>query len=393
MKRSGMKEVYTIGQLAKLANVSTKTLRVYEKKGLLLPERCEENGYRLYGEDAVRTLEKIQLMKYLDFSLDQIAEFLQLYENVSREEMLLAQKRLLERKREQLNTVIARVDRAAKECRGEEMDSNSFLKSLGNIVKNQRADEVVARLSRHSDEPKGWSRFVFEMAGLRAGMQVLDAGAGWGNLWRYNMEQLPENLSVTCVDRHNTHADTFCEYMQEQKDCLVSRNFSFVWADLESMKFTQTYDGIFFNHVAFFIQNREALYRKFLSALSKNGTLICTWGGFLFYEKLQVLLREFLEDCTELEKEYDKHKTKLQKLEGELRTVFPVVERHAYICRLHFDTAEEWMEYILQVCRPAREVLEQRRSSFLRFLESKKVQSGFEFERDTYLFCCRKEEL
>ncbi len=107
-----MNQCYTIGQLAKLAGISIKTLRVYERKGLLLPERNAENSYRMYGSDAVKTLEKIQLMKYLDLSLDQIADFLQLYENVSRENMLLEQKRLLEKKREQLNTVIAHVERA-----------------------------------------------------------------------------------------------------------------------------------------------------------------------------------------------------------------------------------------------------------------------------------------
>ena len=78
-----MNKYYTIGQLAQLAGISTKTLRVYERKGLLMPERNVENDYRIYGEEAMKTLEKIQLMKYLDFSLDQIAEFLQLYENTS----------------------------------------------------------------------------------------------------------------------------------------------------------------------------------------------------------------------------------------------------------------------------------------------------------------------
>ena len=95
-----MSKYYTIGQLAMLAGISTKTLRVYENKGLLVPERNKGNDYRIYGEEAVKTLEKIQLMKYLDLSLDQIAGFLQLYENISRENMLLEQKRLLEKKRE-----------------------------------------------------------------------------------------------------------------------------------------------------------------------------------------------------------------------------------------------------------------------------------------------------
>ena len=51
------------------------------------------------------------------------------------------------------------------------------------------------------------------------------------------------------------------------------------------------------------------------------------------------------------------------------------------------------MEYIQQVCRPVRESLELRRKDFLKFLEQFQNEQGqFTFERDTYLYCCRKEE-
>lgn len=138
-----MKQTYTIGELAELAGVSIKTLRVYEKKGLLLPERNTENGYRVYTEEAVSELEKIQLMKYLDFSLDQIGVFLKQYETVGREELLQEQKRLLERKRFQLESVIACVDRAILESRENKQDRDSFLKSLGSIVKNRKDRKSV----------------------------------------------------------------------------------------------------------------------------------------------------------------------------------------------------------------------------------------------------------
>lgn len=391
-----MNKYYTIGQLAKLAGISTKTLRVYERKGLLLPERNGENDYRIYGEEAVKTFGKIQLMKYLDFSLEQIADFLQLYENASRENVLLEQKRLLEKKREQLNTVIAHVDRAVQECRGEEQDSDGFLKALGIIVRNQRADELVWRLKRHADEPRGWSRFIWDKAGMRNGMQVLDAGAGWGNLWRYNRERLPEQLRVTCVDKHNTHMDTFCNYMKEQEleGKLAECEFSFVWDDLGTMSLNGLYERIFFNHVVSHISDRKALYRKFASALSRDGIFICTWGGLLFYEKIQPLLREFFEEeeYTELSKLYRKHRDYVEEWEKELHEVFPMVEKHAYAITLHFSTAEEFMEYTQQVCRPVRETLEIRRREFLEFLEKYKNERGeFTFERDTYLYCCRKE--
>ena len=392
-----MKNLYTIGQLAKLAGISAKTLRVYEKKGLLVPERNKDNSYRLYGEEAVRTLEKIQLMKWLDFSLDQIAEFLALYENVSREKMLLAQKRLLEKKRAQLNTVIAHVDRAVQECKLGEQDSNAFLKSLGTIVKNQRADELVGHLSRHSNEPWGWSRYVVDTVGLEPDMRVLDAGAGWGNLWRCNEERLPEGISITCVDKHNTHMDTFCSYVEEQKRAgkFANSKFNFVWDDLESMSFEKKYSRIFFNHTVAHIADRMALYHKFYSVLEEAGILTCTWGGYLFYDKMQPFFREFFGTCPELDEGLLKHKKRADVWEQELQDVFPVVEKHAYIITLHFATAEEFLDYILQVCKPVREVLEVRREEFITYLKSKETlkneQGDYEFKRDTFLFTCKKE--
>ena len=54
------------------------------------------------------------------------------------------------------------------------------------------------------------------------------------------------------------------------------------------------------------------------------------------------------------------------------------------------------MDYILQVCKPVREVLELRREEFLTYLrgkeELKNEQGIYEFTRDTFLFACRKEE-
>lgn len=389
-----MKHTYTIGELAEIAGVSTKTLRVYEHKGLLLPDRNEENGYRIYTEDAVRELEKIQIMKYLDFSLDQIEVFLRHYENVGREEMLLDQKRLLERKRAQLDSVISCVEQAIVECRTKNLDENTLLRNLSGIVKNKKADEAVWRLGKHSDEPRGWSQYIFDKANFEKGMQVLDAGAGYGNLWRYNLERLQENMEITCIDKHNTHADGFMEYIQEkEKEGEVSKNqFTFVWDDLEVMEISGRYDRIFFNHVALFIQDRKRLYRMFSSALSENGTFICTWGGYLLYENIMLLLKEFLDDMSAVEAKCNQIASHQEMRQKELREVFPVVEKHAYVTTLHFERPEEFMDYILQVCEPAEQQLEQRRNEFLEFLQGKKnTQGRYEFVRDTTLFCCKKE--
>lgn len=391
-----MEHEYTIGQLAKLAGISTKTLRVYENKGLLKPERNSENGYRLYGEDAVKTLEKIQLMKYLDFSLDQILTFLKLYENFSRENMLLEQKRLLQKKREQLDSVIARVDRAVGECRREEQDSEAFLKSLSIIVKNQRADELVMKLQRHADEPRGWSRFVYEKAEIEQGMDILDAGAGYGNLWRYNKERIPGDAHIICVDMHNTHMDTFQKDICEDEGLkeLTRKDITFIWDNLETMQYKETYDRIFFNHVAAHIEDRKGLYLKFAGVLKPEGKFICTWGGLLFYENLKSLIKDFLteEEFKHFSTGLEEHKKFNDSLENELREAFSDVRRHAYVVELHFDTAEAFTDYIQQVCKPLREKLEIKRYEFLKYLDRYKNEYGqFSFKRDTYMYCCRKE--
>ena len=229
-------------------------------------------------------------------------------------------------------------------------------------------------------------------------MRVLDAGAGWGNLWRCNEERLPSGLAVTCVDRHNTHMDTFCAFLEEQKQAgkFANGEFSFVWEDLETMQFEQTYDRIFFNHMVTHIADRMALYRKFSEALKENGILTCTWGGYLFYDNLQPYFREFFDDCAELDAGLREHKEKVNAWEQELRDVFAMVEKHTYEITLHFATAEEFLDYIVQVCKPVREVLEIRREEFLTYLRSKEIlkneQGVYEFTRDTFLFTCRKEK-
>ncbi|HPE81285.1 MAG: Zn(2+)-responsive transcriptional regulator [Sedimenticolaceae bacterium] len=68
----------TIGKLARQANVGVETLRYYERRGLIEPQRRTDSGYRLYDDDAGRRLQFIRRAQTLGFSLDEIAELLSL---------------------------------------------------------------------------------------------------------------------------------------------------------------------------------------------------------------------------------------------------------------------------------------------------------------------------
>jgi MerR family transcriptional regulator, thiopeptide resistance regulator len=64
--------VYTVKQLADLANVSPRTLHYYDEIGLLKPAAYGSNGYRYYGREALLKLQQILFFRELGFSLDQI---------------------------------------------------------------------------------------------------------------------------------------------------------------------------------------------------------------------------------------------------------------------------------------------------------------------------------
>jgi MerR family copper efflux transcriptional regulator len=73
-----MGERLRIGELAERAGVTTRTIRYYESLGLLEPiER--DGGYRYFPEETLHRLRKIDALKTLGLSLEEIAGVISLY--------------------------------------------------------------------------------------------------------------------------------------------------------------------------------------------------------------------------------------------------------------------------------------------------------------------------
>jgi MerR family transcriptional regulator, copper efflux regulator len=68
-----------IGELAELAGVSDRTIRYYERIGLLAPVQREGTGYRHYDESSLKRLQKIAVLKRLGLSLTEIGQVIDLY--------------------------------------------------------------------------------------------------------------------------------------------------------------------------------------------------------------------------------------------------------------------------------------------------------------------------
>lgn len=70
--------MHKIGHAARQAGVTVETVRYYEREGLLNTAHRSEGGYRLYGEADIERLQFIRKAKALGFTLEDIAELLQL---------------------------------------------------------------------------------------------------------------------------------------------------------------------------------------------------------------------------------------------------------------------------------------------------------------------------
>ncbi|MDJ0614774.1 MAG: MerR family DNA-binding transcriptional regulator [Rhizobiaceae bacterium] len=83
-----LKEVYRIGDLAREFNVSLRTLRFYEDRGLIHPNRA--GSTRLYSNDDRTRLTVILLAKNVGFSLIDIQEILKIYDGEGSDDDLRA---------------------------------------------------------------------------------------------------------------------------------------------------------------------------------------------------------------------------------------------------------------------------------------------------------------
>lgn len=127
-------------EVEKLTGLSTKAIRLYEEKGLIQVSRNANNLYRHYTENHVNELRKIKVLRYFNFSLQEIKELLPL----PAEELALALD-------EKIHNLEALAD--------QQKDRLLVLRQLKKSVRNQEDwqteyDQEVTYLE--SDDYKGW---------------------------------------------------------------------------------------------------------------------------------------------------------------------------------------------------------------------------------------------
>ncbi len=99
---------YRTGEFAQKAGVSARTLRFYDREGLLSPTRVSEAGYRLYSDDDLATLQKILALKFLGFTLEEVRAFAGEPEALGR--TLVKQKAMMQDRRSQIDAIVRAIE-------------------------------------------------------------------------------------------------------------------------------------------------------------------------------------------------------------------------------------------------------------------------------------------
>lgn len=68
--------MYRISTFSKITALTVKTLRYYDKEGILIPTKRDNNQYRYYSEDDFKKAKMISLLRTLEFSIAEIKEVL-----------------------------------------------------------------------------------------------------------------------------------------------------------------------------------------------------------------------------------------------------------------------------------------------------------------------------
>ena len=181
--------VWSVGEVARLAGVSVRTLHHYDAVGLLTPSVRTAAGYRGYAEDDVARLQRILAYRELGFALEDIRELLDdpAADPVDR---LRRQHGLVLERMERLAQIAAVLERTMEARRlGIRLTPQEMLEVFGDEDPARYVDEVEQRWGdtdayRQSQERTGrydkkdWQRIQAEQQAIGARIaEVMGAGA------------------------------------------------------------------------------------------------------------------------------------------------------------------------------------------------------------------------
>jgi DNA-binding transcriptional MerR regulator len=206
--------MYTVKQLSQLAGITPRTLRYYDKIGLLKPARLGANGYRYYGDEALLRLQQILLYREMDMSLEAIQDILR-RRDFDPLEALERHKEQLYRRIEKMERLVLTVEDTIQHLKGNKpMSKQQFFEGFSDeqqAVYAQEAEQMYdpATVKASMKKWKGYSAVDKEKIGVEGEAVYADLLAA--------MNQGPASPAAqAAVERWRRHIEYFWTPNNEQ---------------------------------------------------------------------------------------------------------------------------------------------------------------------------------
>ncbi len=325
------KKLFTTGEFAKKAGVTIRTLRYYDKIGLLVPSSHNELGHRLYSKEDFGKLQKILTLKFIGLSLEDIANIMKYDLNHKDfKKSLEIQKEIMKKKIKHIQSIIKAIDEAADTIDfNKEMDWDKFINIISAINSNknwtqqyENASNLRARIAIHelfSTNKEGWMPWFFkelkqelsmmssnyknynkkisnenisELSNLdlkQPNIKILELGCGDASLWNKNFNHIPSNWEITLTDFSDGMLKDAKKNLGEKRS-----RFNFKIVNAENILFEEeSFNVVIANHMLYHVPNINKALKEINKVLKSEGILFASTVGKNHMKEIREIISTF----------------------------------------------------------------------------------------------------
>lgn len=381
---------YKTGEFAKLANVTERTLRYYDKIGLLKPSTILSNGYRQYTDSDLLKLQKILSLKHLGFSIEEI--FPIVLEDQNLKESLKMQIDLIDSRIKHMTTIKDSMKSIMSTIDDKNIDWDRIISLIkmstydSNIIEHYKnAKNLNVRISLHdiySSNKQGWFPWLFEQIDFSRINKLLEVGCGNGKLWANNKINL-RNREIFLSDSSQGMIEEVRKSLGNDFNCMVF--------DCAKIPFKDNYfDAVIANHVLFYVHDLKKALEEISRVLKKKGFFYCSTYGPDHMKEINDLVSNF-------DAKIRLSQTKLYEVFGlhngekMLKTYFGKVYKKMYDDCLIVDKSKPIIDYIMSCHGNQNELLAPRLAEFREYLDNILSERGaIRITKDAGVFVCIK---
>lgn len=387
-----MEKKYSTGTFAKLANVTERTIRYYDKIGLLKPSFVMKNGYRQYTDRDFLKLQKIISLKNLGFSISEIFPMVSEDDSNSIKNSINLQIDLINKRITHLQVLKDSLKTVGKSLSEKDINWDTIVELVrltnreSEIVEHYKdANNLLARISLHdrfSINKQGWFPWLFDQINFNGVYRLLEIGCGNGKLW--------ENTNINLRNREIFLSDN-SDGMVEEVRKKLGDTFNCIVVDCENIPFKDGYfDAVIANHVLFYVKDLEKGLKEINRVLSKGSTFYCSTYGSNHMIEITEIVKAF-DSRIQLSENRLYDRFGLENGEEILSHYFTNIEKKLYPDQLIIHEAKPLVDYIMSCHGNQNEIIGTRLLEFQNYIESLLKEKGtITITKNAGIFICKK---